>query len=186
MKQHDSSCPERLRPLKVASPYPERLRPLKAAAIVLALLLAAPGVEAISRFAVPPQEASASDAGLDAASLTGAGDAFAALERIEGVASAGDADVPAAFSEEIGFLPGASDIRVGGDGSVVGYTVSLSSSIAYEQVVAHMEARGWTTAALGDMQGATFVKQSGACTWALATCTQVGSSTSIVWRVVIE
>lgn len=164
----------------------DNLRPLKAATIVLAILLAVPGADAVARFASGAQVANASSPGIDAGYLTGAGDAQASLDRIEELAEAGSADVPQAFAEEVGFLPDARDIRANGDGSVVGYTVPHGSADTLDLLAEQMETAGWTTVSLGEVEGATFVKESGACRWALATCTQVGSSTSVVVRSVVS
>lgn len=165
----------------------EHFRPLKAAAIVLAILLVAPGLDAVVRIVVPMQVANAADVGIDAAYLTGGEDASASLERIESAATASEANVPDEFSAEVGLLLGARDVRASEQGVlVVGYVVDGDCSDVARRLEAHMEARGWTGVALGKAAGATFAKSSGSCTWALATCTQVGSDTSVVMRCVVK
>ena len=161
---------------------PMRMRALKAVAIVMALLLMVPGVEAIVRVAGGTAAYGSTAGGIDAQSLVQAPDPFAALDRVDEFVAAGNADVPEEFSREIGFLPGASDIRVDATGSVVGYAVAGDAGEALDGLVAHMEARGWTAVSLGGVDGATFVKEGGSCTWALATCTQVDDATSVVVR----
>ncbi len=88
--------------------------------------------------------------------------------------------VPDWFDREIGLLPGARDVRV--SGAVVGYVVEGESGDALDALCAHMEERGWTCVLLGGVEGATFVKRTGACAWVLGTCTQTGSATSVVLR----
>ena len=169
-----------------ASPLaPLRLRRVKAAVIVAAIVAAVPMVEMAVQPRAFSQGAATFADGLDAAYLVEPADADVALARIEDAASAGGADVPEAFSREIGFLPQARDIRSGGDGAVVGYIVPLESEVAAGQLAEHMAARGWTAVSLGSLEGATFVKREGTYRWALATCTQVGSATSVVMRSVI-
>ena len=159
-----------------------RFRALKAVAVVLAIVVAVPGADVLARFFTPSETASA-DEGLAAGVLIEPGDAQTSLERIEAVAAADDADVPEAFADEIGFLPDARDIRVSSGGEVVGYVVPGSAESVFAQIAERMKANGWTEVPLGEeVEGATFVKSSGACTWALITCTQVGEDTSVVAR----
>lgn len=164
---------------------PAGLRLLRAIAIVLAIVVAAPGVEAMFKVMGARQAAQSAEAGLHAAALADSGDAFAALDRIEAVASPSAPDLPEAFSSEVGILPGAQDVRAYEGGAIVGYTVSDAADQALARLVSHMEARGWTSVPLGDTCGATFVKQGGSCTWVLATCTQMDKVTSVVERCVI-
>ena len=179
-----------------------RLRRVRAVAIVVALVLAVPAADAALRAVVPAEDgARASPAtGLDANALAGVGGPEAFLDRLEALAtvdvtgsggtgqgSAGPSDVeapevPAAFASEIGFLDGARDVRVSDGGAVVGYVMEGDAREVLEQLNRHMEAAGWAGVALGDRWGATYVKNEGACTWALASCTQVGAATSVVVR----
>lgn len=165
---------------------PERFRLLKAIAIVVAIVVAAPGVDAVARYAATPQRASAAVGGIDAGFLLESGDASTALDRIEGLSSGEAADVPRAFSEEVGFLPDARDVRASIDGAVVGYVVDSGADDALRRLIGHMQLRGWTEVPLGEVEGATFVKREGSCRWALATCTQVGAATNVVVRCVIS
>ena len=166
-----------------------RYRIVKATAIVLALVLVAPGADVVVRFAAQPSEAVAVSGGsgaIDSSELLDTRDVFGSLERIEGVAAAADAAVPEAFADEVGFLEGARDVRVSADDKVVGYVVDDDSESVLVRLVGLMEARGWKSVDLGEAQGCTFVKSGGSCTWALATCTQVGENTSVSVRCVIE
>ena len=162
-----------------------RLRRVAAAALVMAVMIAVPGVDMVAQLLASPKEAVTFDGGLDAAYLTGSRDTDVVLNRLEGVAAADGADVPEAFSREIGFLPEARDIRVNGDGAVVGYVVPLEAEAASSQLLEHMAARGWTAVSLGELEGATFVKREGSYRWTLATCTQVDAVTSVVMRSVV-
>ena len=157
-------------------------RSLKAVAIVIALVLAVPCCNAVVNAVRPKAEGAASTAGLDAQAIVGSGDPNAALDMIEAVAEADSAAVPEGFDDEIGIPPGARDIRANGDGSVVGYLVDGASEGVFDQLSAQMTLRGWTAVSFGEEGTATFVKDGGRYSWALATCTQSGSATSVVIR----
>lgn len=163
-------------------------RLLKAVAVTMALVIAAPGADAVVRFVAAPKTAAAATeafASIDSTLLLDAYDAFASLERIEGIADAGGAAVPDAFAQEIGLLSGARDVRVSADGSVVGYMVDDACESVLERLNERMESLGWSSVSLGGASGATYVKASGACTWALVTCLQVEGATSVVARWVV-
>jgi hypothetical protein len=161
-------------------------RSVRAVAIVLAIVLMVPGVEAIARFTHSADAQSASASELEAASLIDAFDTTASLERIEQAASIEGRALPPAFANEIGLLPSARDVRMNEDGSVIGYVVDCNADKARSQLLERMGSNGWTAVELDQAYGTTFVKTSGDLTWALATCTQVGSSTSVVIRCVIS
>lgn len=160
----------------------ERYRALKATALVLAIVLMAPGMQVLFDLAGEPRAPTAAYGALDSSSLVRGDDPFATLDRIEELASSGDAQPPGSFAAEVGFLPGARDVRVDETGSVVGYVVDGEAAGTAVALTRHMEARGWSAVSLGDVEGATFVKPDGACTWVLATCTQAGRYTSVVMR----
>lgn len=105
------------------------------------------------------------------------------LENIDRLVMQGGEPVPEWFQAEVGLLPNARDVRTGSAGRVVGYVVDCDVDEALACLEAHMGALGWTGVPLGQGDGFTFVKSSGSCTWALVTCTQVGSATSVVLRV---
>lgn len=162
-----------------------RYRLLKAVAVVLAILLSAPGVDVVVRLVTNPEKASAVNGDgrvLDSSALLDAQDAFGSLERIEGAAQASNREPSQAFFDEVGFLAGAQDVRVSSTGDVVGYVVDEDCEEAFDRLCVHMEALGWTAIPLGAIEGATFVKSSGAITWALVTCTHAGDGTSVVVR----
>ncbi len=153
-------------------------RAVAALAIVAALVFAVPAIDAVSNAADKGANAPDEHAGLDAGMMAD-GSAQEALSRFEKAAEPSSA-VPDWFQAEVGALPGARDVRVAGN--VTGYVVDEEESCALEALLAHMAARGWTAVPLGGVSGATFLKESGSCTWALATCTQVGNATCIVIR----
>lgn len=123
--------------------------------------------------------------GLDAGALIEGHDAFESLAKIEEAASTGETTVPQVFLEEVGVLPGAQDIRSMGNGTVVGYVVDGESQEVMDLLDESLRKRGWKAVPMGLEGGATFIKSGGRCTWALATCTQMGSSVSVVLRSVI-
>ena len=169
--------------MSTASPTPVAYRAIKAAAIVMALLLMVPGVEVLVGMAVHHHAIGDVNEEVGIRELVQLDDPYETLSRVEDMASKGEeAKPPEAFSREIGFLRSAKDIRFDESRMVVGYAVEGGAQEVLSDLTAHMESRGWTTVTLGGVDGATFVKPSGAYTWALATCTQIGESTSIVMR----
>lgn len=163
-----------------------RMRLLKAIALVIAILVAVPGIDAVARVASASRAADASGVGIDIGALMGAGDAYAALDEIEDAIEPDEADVPDGFADEVGFLPGARSVRASDGGAVVGYVVDGAADDVMGQLTAQMEGKGWTAVPLGEVEGATFMKSGGAFTWVLVTCTQAGSSTSVVARCMAE
>ena len=159
-----------------------RYRALKALALVMAVLLMVPGVEALLKVAWPPSKAVAVAEGIDSQALLRVGDPFEALDRLDGVADAGNGDVPAELSEEVGLLPGARDVRVDATGAVLGYVVPGESSAVERLLCDRMKSFGWSAVSLGGVEGATYLKSQGTFTWALVTCTQVDDTTSVVVR----
>lgn len=159
-------------------------RVAKALAIVAVIVLVGPVSNAALRAAgaTDAQERSSAQTGIRLAALVEGSDANAALSRMEQLADAGNAAdaLPDGFEREIGVLPGARDVRV--SGSVVGYVVDGNVGETLAALDAHMEGRGWTCVPMGDVDGATFLKEDGVITWTFATCTQVGSATSVVLR----
>lgn len=154
-------------------------RPVKALIIVAAIVIAVPVADLGLRSAGIEQEAPFTPVSIDAASLLEGGGPDEALARIEELAARTEA-LPEWYESEIGILPGARDIRV--SGPVVGYIVEGDCEAALDDAAALMESRGWTCVSMGDVNGATFVKKSGTCSWALVTCTQAGHATSVVTR----
>ena len=161
-------------------------RLLKAVAIAVVLVAAVPitGI-AFGGMQSPPAQAMA-DEGIRAASIVDGGDVDETLNRIEKLAKDGQAQLPVYFEEEIGLFDGARDVRADDTGRVVGFLVDSSSHEAFSCVRENMMKTGWSEISLGDAEGATFVKEDGACTWALVTCTQVGSATAVVYRCVVR
>lgn len=155
------------------------MRQLKALAIVIALVFVAPALDYALGGVGEVHGVEAEQVGIDLSALSQTGDANSVLDGIEVMANPRGLP-PTWFEEEIGVLPGAYDVRA--SGPVVGYSVQQECDEAVRLLKTHMINHGWTCVSLGSVEGATFVKDSGACTWALATCTQVGSTTSVVIR----
>ena len=158
-------------------------RRLIAAAAVVTVLIA---IVPISGFLVGDKSAADANApafvGIHAQALAQADDIEGMLNQLEDMARVeGEAPTPAWFQREIGVLPNARDVRTDGT-SVVGFLVDGTSDEVLAALTSHMEGRGWIAVPLGEVEGATFVKQTGVCTWVLATCSQTGSVTSVVLR----
>ena len=114
--------------------------------------------------------------------MEGAADPFAALSKIEQKASSHQGRMPAELVEEMGILPGASELKVDAGNDVVGYVVAGDAETISREVDWMMAERGWAGVDLGLLDGATYMKDEGGFRWALVTCTQVGSKTSVVVR----
>lgn len=162
-----------------------QVRRLAAAVFTVCALVAA--VPASGALANGLDAARASDLseGIDARALMGIKDPFAVLAGIEELAG-DEAVLPEYFEREIGMPAGARAARASEDELVVGYLLDGDAGSALETVKDHMGRRGWSEVPLGDVSGATFVKQGGACSWTLATCTQSGDETCVVFRSVVE
>lgn len=87
---------------------------------------------------------------------------------------------PEAFMQEIGTLEGCRDIRV--KGNVVGYLVDEEASSTQGRIVESMRAHLWEGRSMEGVIGWSFVKEQGEYTWAVVTCNQVGTATSVVVR----
>ena len=161
-------------------------RLVAAAAIVAAIVFAAPVANALG-FPDAGEAGLAGDyanvrSGLRAQDVMSASDAAGILENLERIVSQGETEAPEWFRDEVGLLPGARDVRVEAAGRVVGYVVDCGVSEALARIREDVQSRGWTVVPLGEADGFTLVRQSGSCTWALVTCTQVGTATSVVVR----
>ena len=161
-----------------------RSRQAKAVVVVCAIVLAVPIGNAFVLLSKAPalDGEQFANQGICSAALLDAADAFSSLDRVEALAQEAGGPLPSSYSQEVGLLEGARDIRVSGRGDVVGYLVAGECAGVLADMSRHMELRGWTTVPLGDVQGATFVKTQGECTWILVSCTQVGEMTSVVTR----
>ena len=162
------------------------VRLLRASAIVAAIILAAPCVNAFAQ-AFDADEVSAGEfPGLRSQDMPKDGGALAMADWLESVANPARVDVPQAFADEVGVLPGARDIRVDDAGLVVGYVVDGKAESVLAALDEHMRGNGWTCVSLGGRVGTTYLKDAGRCRWVLATCTQVDESTSVVMRCIYE
>ena len=187
-----------------------RARLAKAALVVAFIVLVVPVADALWR-SFPPAEATASSSGgIESAALVGdatglfqpdaedlpgniaalgasgggVAQAFEALERIEDAASAGGGEIPESFSREIGFPAQSHDWRADSSGAVFGCIAAGAPEEVSAAIERDLSERGWAKVDLGGLAGATYVKDEGACAWVLVTCTQVGDSTSVVYRCV--
>ena len=114
--------------------------------------------------------------------MEGAADPFAVLSKIEQKASNHQGRMPAEVVEEMGVLPGASELKADAGNDVVGYVVAGDAESISREVDRMMVERGWAGVDLGLLDGATYMKDEGEFRWALVSCTQVGSKTSVVVR----
>ena len=164
-----------------------KTRAAKAIAIVVALLCAIPAANALAGGGVdaaPPQ------AGLNATEIVGDGSALGILDRLEKKAANADSDADAGFGatvsqdfeREIGLPPSCRSVRVDETGTVTSCVVDGNSDDALASETRRMQEHGWSAVPLGAVEGATFVKADGSLAWCMVTCTQVGPSTSIVYR----
>lgn len=160
----------------------QRFRLVVASAFVAAIVFAVPAADAVFFSHGSVGGAADAIAGIRAKPILQAGGLDEVLKAIEQTAAQDEGPVPSWFQVEVGFLPGARDVRVENENQVVGYVVDCNAGQALQRLKAHMEALGWKGVALGQVDGFTFVKSSGTCTWALVTCTQVATATSIVVR----
>ena len=164
-------------------------RLIKATTIVIAVLLMAPGVQMIGHLigvSHANQALAQGSEGLDASAIVQAPSAFDALERLEAQIDTGEPNLPDAFSHEIGTLPDARDLRANAEGTVISYLVEGDEDATLKRIVDSLESKGWISVPLGGACGASFVKDSGACTWAVVSCTEVGDSTSVVIRSLVS
>lgn len=161
-------------------------RLVAAVAIVAVIVLAAPVADLLGLAGIGRTSANG-DSGnvhttLRADEALSASDVDGVLENLERIVLQNEAEAPEWFRAEVGLLPGARDVRVVGSGRVVGYVVDCDVEKALACLEEDMQALGWKAVPLGQIGGFTFVRQAGSCTWALVTCTQVGSATSVVVR----
>ena len=174
-----------------------RARLAKAVAATALLVISVPAIGALSELgagecspdaygATGAEEASLAQAGIDARTLIGRGDALGFLSRLEEASTIEEAAVPEAFEEEVGLPVKYRDLRVSESGTVIGFVVDASAEAAASDVRSRMAKGGWSEVPLGSIEGATFVKAGGKCSWTLVTCTQAGPATNVVYRCVFR
>lgn len=161
-----------------------RWRVIKAVFITIALLCVVPGVDVVARMTIDRDSAVYADEGIDSSAVFSSSDPFEGLDRLEDKANYTEREVPGYFEEEIGLLPESRDVHIDSTESIVGYVVDGEEQAVLEQLSCQMRETGWNEVSLGGVDGATFIKSSGRCTWALVSCTQVGSAVSVVMRCV--
>ena len=106
------------------------------------------------------------------------------LDEIEANLSRNNASVPEFFQSEIGMPAGAQNVRVDATASVIGWDMTGGSQVVLEAFIKQMENKGWSSVPLGGVCGATFLKDEGQYRWALVSCSQFDSTTSVVLRTV--
>ena len=121
-------------------------------------------------------------AGVDAQSAIEARGPEEALDALEEMLGRSQGELPAAYREELGVVPGSYDVRTAHDGSVVGFLVDGGVGEVGPLVREAMEQRGWTAVELGGVKGETYVKREGVYTWAMVTYVAEGRATSVVIR----
>lgn len=143
-------------------------RLLKACAIVVGLVIAGVLVQAVidgSQSGVLEKidmTMASDDAGFD----TGSSDA--------------SVPVPEGFQDEVLSLEGREDVRVGADGTVVGFVDRADTQEAFASLRGELEDAGWTAIGSGRDDCGSFVKDEGRFTWLFARCVPTGSVTSVV------
>lgn len=161
-------------------------RRVTAFAIVGALIGAVPlmgaVVDAIEKGSRDAGHMAGAAYGVDVQGVLGAHDPVSGMEALDEMLSAAAADVPDSLSREAVVLPGAREVRLASDVDVLGYVVDRPVSTVEQSLRDAMERKGWTAIPLGGIDGYTFVKQEGEWVWILATCDEVGSSTSVTLR----
>ena len=170
-----------------------RRRLAKALAITMALVFCVPAVEALADAgSVPESEPGSSVAafegprrvGIDAQALIGQGDAYAFLTRLEEASLPNEPVLPQAFMLEVDLPRRYRDLRATEDGTVIGCVVDAPINVVEQDVRSRMSAKGWSEVSLGAVEGSTYIKSGGICTWVLVTYTQVGDATNVVYRCV--
>lgn len=88
--------------------------------------------------------------------------------------------LPEGFQEEVLPLAGREDVRVSGQGAVVGFLERTGAATAFAALSAELEGAGWTPVQSGRDDCGSFVKDSGRFTWLFVSCVWTGEATSVV------
>ena len=153
-------------------------------AVVIALIGSVPIADAFIPDDADENAANRLQTGINSQDLLKSSDPFDAIERIEQAATPGNAQLPEAFASEVGLPDECRQVRVDETGCVIGCAVDAGADEAAELIERQMLEKGWKSIALGAVTGSTYVKEDGRCAWVLATCTEVGNCTQIVYRCV--
>lgn len=84
------------------------------------------------------------------------------------------------FQEEVVSLGSRSSVRVGAEGSVVGFVEQGLATEAFSALASDLQERSWRTVDSGRSDCGSFVKEEGSFTWLFVNCVQVGEETSVV------
>lgn len=155
---------------------PMGVRALRACAVLLAIALLVPAVEAVGQSSRPSALREASDAFFRETPVLQSLD-----DEAEGALGAREA--PPSFEDEVLSLEGRADVRVDERGGVVGFSVEGRAGEAFATVTRELEAKGWTGVESGAATCGTFAKDGGAYRWAFASCVQVGSTACVVVQI---
>lgn len=161
-----------------------RTRIMKAVAITFCLIMCVPAIDALGNEGDGADALEQKSAGIDARSIIGNGDPDGFVRRVNQAATPKEAALPAVFAQEVGLPRGARDVRVDSGGAVIGCSVALPAEDVADAISEQMAARGWREVPLGSVEGATYVKDAGSCSWSLVSCTQIGDKTAVVYRCV--
>lgn len=97
-----------------------------------------------------------------------------------GTSSSGASSLPEGFSDEVLTVEQYSDVRVGAEGSVVGFSLQAEPAEAFDVLERSLVERGWTVVPSGSGSNGSFVKEEGQFNWLHIACVQVGATTSVV------
>lgn len=102
-----------------------------------------------------------------------------ALERA-GFVSIAKAEVPVWFAEELLPVEMLEQGAATQDWSVVRFEDARAPAAAFDGIAAVLTEKGWSGYESSAAGTATFVKEGGACRWAMVSCMEVGGVTSVV------
>ncbi|MBR5260385.1 MAG: hypothetical protein IKV48_07980 [Eggerthellaceae bacterium] len=88
--------------------------------------------------------------------------------------------LPLWFSEELFDESQATELYANEDETIFGLNVDKSPAASFNEICTSMESKGWVRIESGMEHCATFIREQGDPSWALVSCTNTGSGTSIV------
>lgn len=161
-------------------------RPFRAIGIVcvcLALPLVIDGVGNALPVSSRDQMIANGGADLDPLSVTSPFDLespYTALKQIEALGNTGFAQIDARIVSEIPLPDEANAVRYDEQSGLFGFEVEGDSQSTLDYLSMLWEQQGWRGFPLGQMDGATFVKEGGAYQWMMVACTQLGTRVCVV------
>lgn len=116
-----------------------------------------------------------------------AGEADADESRAGAAASAEELKVQAPLFAGEGFVPDdAFDVRVGGQGRVIGLNLPGTAAQAFSQMRQGLEEAGWTAVPSGQDACGSFVKETGLLRWLMVSCYQAKSQANVVVQCAVD